>query len=312
MSEIIENEVQEVERALTNVATSPLQDIYDIEELERRSILTTPADVPVFSFLRGSATKSINRTFEWDEIATNNTTLTDGKYGGYTPPSDNQGSPARLSNNLMAYGQVARVSNFAQALEYVDGTALNLELQQKYNRLVRGIEYYFWNGDKTGGDETDGIVTLVTNSVANGGGALVETVLQQAIVNVFENGGTVTHIFARPTVCQRIANFVQNRVHYNDNRGDGGISKRAFTYLSPFGVDIMVVPVRPEFIPSGAVYCLDMEYLKMRYAGSSVLMNTDLGEINDGKATLLKSYFGLELKAKNLYHIKITGVANSL
>lgn len=303
---------EEIERALTDQTASPLAGVYDIEELEKRSLITTPKDVPFFNKFRGSATRSINRTYEWVEVAVQSN-LALVKYNGYTPPSDVQGTAARGTNRLMAAATVARVGAFAQALDMVDGNAMNIETQQKYIDLLRGIEYFIWQGNDSNSDETDGIVQRVTTSVANGGGALVESVLQSAIVQAIVDGGQPDTIFCSPIVAQRIANYTLSKVQQLDpNAAKNGVGTGAFTYLTPFGYTCEVIPVRSTFLPTGTVYVMDSSKCGLRYAGNSILGSEGLDETNHGMAMIMYSFFGVEIKAPTLYHRVITGVAETL
>lgn len=306
---------EEILRALTDPTTTPFT-TYDIEELERTSLITTPRFTPLFDALRGTARRSRSWKFEWNEVTTQtNHTLT--KYNGYTAPADAQGTPTRKSNYIMPVATVPKVSRFAQSFETTDSDAMQNELEQKYIDLTKGIEYYLWNGVAGNGasGETDGLITLVTTSVSNAGSAsaLNEAKLQEAIVQCYAEGAVPTHIFATPTVAQRIANFVDNKVQFVSNDiATNGLGINAFMYKSPFGFNIRVQPVLEEFLSTGNVFVMDMSKLNLMYSSPNVLSSEPLGITQHGEASILYSFFGLKLKGATTHHRKITNVLSSL
>jgi hypothetical protein len=213
----------------------------------------------------------------------------------------------------MAYAEIARVGGLAQAIDTIDGNAMVLETRQKYQQLCRGIEYYLWNGDHGGSsDETNGVVTLVTTSVANGNVALQENILQTAIVQAIDEGIIPDTLFASPVVCYRVANLSEDRISYDNTvEAQGGVGQRAFFYSTPFGYTVKVQPVRTVFLPSGTAYVVDSTLLTLRYAGEDVISSKPLAESNDGMAVLMKSYFGLELKNADAHRV-ITQISEAL
>lgn len=302
-----------VSRAITDPTTTPFT-TYSIRELKDMELVTTPLDVPLFTMLAPKAAKSANIMFEWIESALS-TNYAGGKYAGYdiSGVAAAGATPTTNSNYLMAYAQIARVGGLVESLDTVDGNAMLLETRHKYAQLIRGIEYYLWNGNHTSNaDETNGLVTLVTTAVANGGGALLETSLQSAIVAAVNNGLMPDTVFCSPVVAQRIANFSEDRIRYNNTtNAEGGIGMSAFRYNSPFGYSINVVAVRTSFIPTGKVYVIDSSLVRMRYSGADVIQSQKLPESNDGSAILMKSYFGIEISQK-ADHIVITGLTESI
>lgn len=305
------NSLKQIKRALTSVTASPFNGVYSVEDLEKRSLITTPKDAPLFNLLRNSAKPAKSRKFEWVESAVQ-TDLTLVKYNGYDPATDESGTAARGDNHLMAASTVPRVDAFSQSLESVDGNVMIIETAAKYLSLVRGIEWYLWNGDKSNNDETSGVKTLVTSAVDAAGAALPEALLQNAIIDVIQNGGTPTHIFATQQNAMTIANYASDRIRSMGGNVDNGIAESAFTYITPFGYNLQVIPVLPTFIGTGNVFILDMTKVKLRYSGRSVIKIDKLGETKHGEANIISSFFGLELKAANLHHKVITNVKNDI
>lgn len=304
-----------VARSITNVRTTPFSDKYSIQELQKLNLITTPKDTPLLTkLLAKGSVKSASWLFEWNESPLS-TNFTGAVYDGYdiSVVDESNGTPSRQSNHIMAVAQIARVGGLAQSFETVEGNAMNLEVQQKYLHLLRCIEYFLWNGN-FGSDnkQTDGVVTLVTTAVANGGVALVETKLDEAIVAVIDAGLQPTDIWASPTVCARIANFAKNRIQYfNTVEAENGIGQKGFMYNTPFGYTINVNPVRTDFLPATTAFVLDMSLVTLRHSGDAVVQSQALPVVNDGQAILFKSYFGLELKNK-AKHRTITGITEAL
>lgn len=319
--ENLDNQTSEnqVERALLTPDASPMP-TYTIRELKNLELVRTPMDVPLFTMLTASPDKYATtgaRYFEW--LETDLSSNFAGAVGdGYdlSAISEAGGTPVGKGNYLMAIYQIARVGGMNDEFNTVDGDAMLLETKHKYAQLIRAIEYFLWNGDHTANaNHTNGLVTLITNSIPNGGGALVEAVLQTAIVTVIDNGLMPDTIFCLPIHGQRIASFSQNRITYqNTVEAEGGVGQRAFYYNTPFGYTCKVQPVRSVFLPTGSVFVVDSTMMRLRYAdkkGEGIIKSRVLPETNDGTAVLLKTYCGLEL-AQADKHVKISGVASTL
>lgn len=316
--ETLDNQTPEnqVERALLTPDGSPMP-IYTIRELKNMELITTPKDVPLFTMLTASPDKFArtgSRFFEWLETTLSNN-FAGAKYDAYDISAVAQagGTPVEKGNYLMALAQIARVGGMNQELDTVDGNAMLIETRHKYIQLIRAIEYFLWRGDHTANtDETNGLVTLVTSSIANGGGALVEAILQTGIVTCIDNGIMPDTIFCLPIHAQRIASFSANRVIYqNTVEAEGGVGQKTFYYNTPFGYTCKVQPVRSSFLPTGRVYIVDSSLIRLRHSGTEVIKSNVLPEVNDGSAVLIKAYVGLEVNNASA-HVVITGVSSAL
>lgn len=300
---------------VSNFSTSQHEDLSDLVTL------ITPKDVPLFSRLGRIACSAI--THEWTED-TNTTTFTDSVYADGSAPADNTFSTARRSNKVMSIGRIAKATELLVATDTV-GKSLGMdafarEVEHKMVDLIRAIEYWMWSGDvsQTSPQQMDGIInTLATgsNTVSNAGSAekLNEAKLQEAILACYTAGGAPSAIYARPTVCQRIANFNQDKVRFVEGGGAGGTNKSTMRYLSPLGYDLEVVPVRGDFLPTGKVYVLDESQIKLVELGG---LGIRMKELSIGSADivanrLLKAYLTMELRAK-LYHSVISNVTDAL
>lgn len=306
----------ELERAMTDVSATPFT-TYSIRELKSMELVRTPVDVPLFTMLTSDPKKMARagaRYFEWLETELSSNFA--GAVGdGYdlSAISETGGTPTTKGNYLMALYQIARVGGMVEELDTVGGDAMLVETAHKYAQLIRAIEYFLWNGNHTTDpNHTDGLATLVTTSIPNGGGALVEAILQTAIVTAIDNGLNPDTVFCLPIHAQRIASFSSNRIAYNNTvEAEGGIGQKAFKYNTPFGYTLNIQPVRSVFLSTGKVYVIDSSMLRLRHAGDDLIKSRPLPETNDGTAVLMKAYCGLELNASDK-HIVITGVSNAL
>lgn len=307
---------EQVERSLTNVNASPMNNLYNLQDLQKLEFIKTPKDTPLFKMLMDKgAVQARSIHFEWDE-AILDPLFSSALYDGYTYNSSAEANSTvnRGENWISALHRVARVSGLAQSVETVDGNAMNIQTRHQYMNLIRAIEYYLWNGDHTASVlQMNGVVTLVTTAIANGGGVLLEAKLQEAIIQMIDEGLEPTDVFASPVVCYVIANYSEKRIRYDSvDSVQGGTGARAFFYNTPFGYTVKVNPVRTTFIPTGTVYVLDMECATLRHTTDNVINSKPVGtNAVDGMAVAFTAYVSLELKAKEKHRV-ITGVAEAL
>ena len=320
MDQVKQNEMQ-VERAITNPTTSPMS-VITLEELRNRRIVTTPLDVPLYSTLRGRARRVGQINHEWNE-ATLSASFTASKYSNGTISGLTGGAstPTRKNNHVMQVGAIAKVSGIVGATTVTGdngGGAMEIELNDKYNHLVRSIEYFLWNGVyATAQDEMDGIATLVTTAVDNsaGGGSPVVLDINSvdlAIAQMADAGLTPTALYCDYIVAQRISKFASDRVTYqNTTEAMNGVGSRAFMYASPFGFTVQVKPIRSTFLPADSAYLLDETKINLVYMGDAVEMSEPLAKTDDGDSVLLKSYVGLEVINASAHRV-LTNVDNVL
>lgn len=281
------------------------------EDLSDLITMITPTDVPLFARL--GRTKASALLHEWTEHS-----LTAGfdaaKYGDGGKPADNTHDHARKGNAVMSVGRVAKATNLLRATNMVGQVdALSRELEEKMVDLLRVIEYYIFNGDKTvtNPQEMNGLLKEIdaangSVAVANGAAKLDEAKLQEAIVKCYNAGGAPGLIVARPEVAYRIANFTADKIRYGAGGDAGGVGRAALHYLSPFGTALQVVPVRADFLPSGNVLVLDESKIKLAFLSNGIEV-LDLARANDAEEKLIKAYLTLEVRAA-AHHAKITGV----
>ncbi len=316
MSELAKKE-EALLRALTtsNFSTSIHEDLSDLVTM------ITPKDVPLFSRLGRTTASAL--THEWTED-TNTTTFTDSIYADGGAPSDNTFTTVRRSNKITSIGRIARATELLVATNTVGKSlgqdAYAREVEHKMKDLIRAVEYWLWNGDvsQTSPQQMDGVINTLlsgSNAVSNSGSAaaLVEAKLQEAITACYNAGGNPTAVYCNPTVAQRIANFNADKIRFLPGGGPGGQGQGTFSYMSPFGYTLEVVPVRGDFLPSGKVYVLDESQIQVAELGG---LGIRMKELSIGSADivanrLIKFYGTLELRAKP-FHAVISNVANVL
>ena len=314
MSEI--NKEALLKRALntTNFADSIHEDLSDL------ITMVTPKDVPLFSRLARSTATAL--THEWTETV-NTETFTNSAYADGSAPSATTNTHNRKSNKVMSIGRRAQATELLERTNTVGKrsaglTAFEREVEEKMIDVMRAIEYYIYNGDvvNTSPQEMDGLLKWMTtangcNVVANGGGVLQQTKLDEALSAAFDGGGSPDMIIANPIVAQRIANFTSDKVRFVPGGGPGGLGKQAFQYLSPFGYDLEVVPVRSSFLPTGNVLILDSSKISLAFLSNGIEMK-ELAVSNDSVADrLIKAYLTLEFRCAP-HHSKIQNVSAAL
>lgn len=281
------------------------------EDLSDLITMVTPKDVPLFARL--GRTKATALLHEWTETELG-TGFAAAKYADGGKPTDNTHTHKRKGNAVMSVGRVAKATNLLRATNMVGQVdALTRELEEKMIDLLRVIEYYIYNGDKsvTNPQEMNGLLAEIEAAsgspvVINGDVKLAEDKLQEAIVKCYNNGGAPNLILARPEVAYRIANFTANKIRYGAGGEAGGVGATALRYLSPFGTALDVVPVRADFLPSGNVLVLDESKIKLAFLSNGIEV-LDLARANDAEEKLIKAYLTLEVRAAS-HHAKITGV----
>jgi hypothetical protein len=289
------------------------------EDLSDLITQITPRDVALFPRLKTlRATQSLH---EWRERSL--TAPGSSAYDGETAlPGASTNTGTARDNKVMQVGRTASVTNFLNAMNTVGkaniGDAWAIEMEEKMANVIRDIEYYLWRGDRTvtSPQESDGIVTMSSNfvQVANAGSAaaLVETKLHEAIYQLYDNGSYPDTIYCRPVVAQRIANFTADKVRYMGAPNEaGGTKPGTLQYLSPFGAQLNVVPVRQAFIPSGSIYVMDSSKMGMAWLSQGIEVMDVPITLDEVGRKLIKAYFTLEVRGYT-HHAKITNVADSL
>jgi hypothetical protein len=236
-------------------------------------------------------------------------------------PGASANTGAARDNKVMQIGRIAVATEFLNAMNTLGKSsgmdAFALEMEEKVVNVLRDIEYYIFKGDRTNTapQEMDGLLTQAVNfnQVANAGSAAVldEAKLQEALVTTYNQGGTPDTILCTPIVAQRIANFNTSKVLYPVGGAPGGQNESTFKYISPFGYSLDVVPIRPDFLPSGQVLVLTQDRIKLSWLSNGVEIK-DLPIVGDDVARkLIKAYLTLELRAYK-HHAKITNVKDAL
>lgn len=298
----------------TNFADSIHEDLSDLIQY------VTPPDVPLFSRLRRVSAAAL--THEWTETALTSS-FSASAYGDGGAPADHENTTARRDNKVMSIGRIAKATELLNATNTVGKSggmdAFAREVEEKMMDVMRAIEYWVWNGDKsqTSPQQMNGLIQELssgTNLVQNAGSAsaLVESKLQEALIAAYAAGGNPNVILCRPAVAQRIANFTADKVRYLAGGQVGGLGVSTLRYLSPLGYDLEIVPVRGDFLPSGKVFVVDTTKVALaELAGGIRMKELSIGSADIVANRLIKWYGTLELRAKT-HHAVITNVSDAL
>lgn len=315
---------EDIIRGITDPSGTNFQNLAP-EQLDPVIEMLTPEDEEFTPMLTRLSKKEILRSktmkFEWVDNTVNNTHST-ALYDGNTPPTSSNSATNRQDNYIMPLAKVAEVSKFVDSFESVETDYMTNELRDRTLELRRAGEYYLWNGDRavtTPCQQTDGIKKLVTQAVSNenGGGAaqvIQESSIKTALVQVYSNGYRPKLICATPTVASRIADFSLNHNTVRPNGINGNVEE-AFTYRSPFGFKLTVVPVLEDFIGNsvtGEVFVLDDSKMKLVIPSKTknLINSEELGTVTHGKRVIVYMFMGLQMKANTKSQRKITNVLN--
>lgn len=317
MSEIQMSKKEEaLLRALntTNFSDSIHEDLSDLIQY------VTPPDVPLFQRLRRSVATAL--THEWTETALTQS-FAASVYADGGAPVDHANTTVRRDNKVMSIGRIAKATELLNATNTVGKAsgmdAFAREVEEKMMDVMRAIEYWVWNGDKsqTSPQQMDGLITQLLagpNLVQNAGSAaaLVEAKLNEALIAAYSQGGNPTAIFCRPAVAQRIAGFTADKIRYVAGGQAGGLGVSTLRYLSPLGYDLEIVPVRGDFLPSGNVFIVDTAKVSLaELAGGIRMKELSIGSADIVANRLIKWYGTLELRALQ-HHAVISNVSDAL
>lgn len=284
------------------------------EDLSDLITMITPKDVPLFQRL--ARTKATALLHEWTETTLTGS-FTAGKYADGGAPADHTNTHSRFNNKVMSVGRIAKATNLLRAVDLVgQADALAKELEEKMQDVMRVIEYYIYNGDKsvTNPQEMDGLLNIIAGAngateIDNGAAVLAEAKLKAAIVGAYNKGGAPDLILARPEVAYQIANFTADKIRVGAGGGAGGVDQGTLRYLSPFGNTLEVVPVRADFLPSGNVLVVEKEKIKLAFLSNGIEV-MPLASAVDAEQKLIKAYLTLEVRAVP-HHAVITGVLDA-
>jgi hypothetical protein len=212
-------------------------------------------------------------THEWDIVTAlgSNDTATDENG---TPPV-NEATIERFSAQIKTFATRVEVSDRAQwgASDYFD--LQNLHLERGIRKILHDVETKVFYGDATSApSEFDGIYQLVTNNapvdnlIDASTATISQTLLDQAIQSVIDQGGVPTHIFMGAKDLKDFAALWANKVVYNDPGTGMTFGYNVGTYLSFAGpLEIVLDPfitgtVSPN-TPNTDVFVLTLDELAL-------------------------------------------------
>lgn len=306
---------QKEQELLRSLATSDTA--LQREDLAELITMLTPDDVKIYRRIGRNKARAL--THEWNEasLAASGTWIS-GVYADGDIPSDTSHTHTRKSNLIMSVGRVAKATGLMNSLDLtlnMDGQimadAFALEFAEKTADLLRVVEYFILNGNKTvtSPQQMDGLLRTITTNSVTVNGNITDTYLRQALKKCYDKGGTPNAIYCRPGVAIAIAALNDNKVSYLINAGQnpdvvGGLA--TFKYLSPFGTALDVVAVREDFLPSGKVILVQESDIRLAFLSDGIQVK-DLAETNDSVQKLLKGYMTLEHRAEQ-HSCLLTGV----
>jgi len=188
------------------------------------------------------------KTHEWDMVTSLGSTDTAVEECG--TPADNEATITRYSAQIKTYATKVKVCDLAQsaAKDYVNLQNLHLEAGMK--KILHDLEKKVYYGNVSGSDANDisGIYKLVTDNASGNitdaaGATITTTMIDDAIQDIVDLGGTPTHIFMGAKDIRDFAALWSNKVVYNDPDVGMSFGYSVAKYMSPMGpVDIVMDP----------------------------------------------------------------------
>lgn len=136
---------------------------------------------------------------------------------GQDAPADVAGNPSRAVNITQIFAKTAKVSNTETAVNRVGGNRMAEEMQLKLAALKNDIEYALLRGSiASGGASTGGTNArqlkgikgfISTNAVNYSGATLTETVFNDMLESVWNQGGEVNAVYTSMKGKRRISGF---------------------------------------------------------------------------------------------------------
>jgi hypothetical protein len=136
---------------------------------------------------------------------------------GQDAPADAAGNPSRAVNITQIFAKTAKVSNTEQSVNRVGGSRMAEEMQMKLAALKNDIEYALMRGSiASGGASTGGTNArqlkgiknwISTNAVNYSGATLTETVFNDMLETVWNQGGEINAVYTSMKGKRRISSF---------------------------------------------------------------------------------------------------------
>lgn len=212
-------------------------------------------------------------THEWDivtSLGSNDTAVAENG----TPPV-NEATIERYSAPIKTFATRVEVSDRAQwgASDYFDLQQLHLEKGMR--KILHDIETKCFYGDATSAPaEFDGIYNLVDdnapggNIIAGGAATVSQTLVDNGIQAVIDNGGMPTHLFFGAKDLKDFAALWANKVVYNDPGAGNTFGYNVGTYLSFAGpleivLDPFITAANSPNNPQTDVFVLTLDELAL-------------------------------------------------
>jgi hypothetical protein len=205
------------------------------EHLDREMADVTKRNTPFLD--RVARVPANGLTHEWDIITAIGTTDTAVGENG-TPPV-NESTIERYSAKIKTFATRVEVSDRAQwgAADYFD--LMNLHLEGGLRKIMQDVDTKcFYGNASTAPNEFDGIYTLVDNLAPSDnlidaqGNAINQTLIDQAIQAIIDQGGMPNTIFMGAKDLKDFAALWANKVVYNDPAAGMTFGYNVGRYLS--------------------------------------------------------------------------------
>lgn len=231
----------------TEVTSSTSGTFVQREHLDKSIADITERNTPLLDQI--AKTQANGLTHEWDMITALGSNDTAVAECG-TPP-ENEATIQRYSAQVKTYATRVEVCDLAQwaSSDYVD--LQNLHLERGMRKIIQDVEKKLYYGNHSGGSANDitGAFKLITdhagggNNIAAGTATVTQTMLDDAIQAIVDNGGMPGTIAMGAKDLRDFAALWSNKVVYNDPDAGMTFGYNVARYMSYAGpLDIYLDP----------------------------------------------------------------------
>ena len=194
--------------------------------------------------------KANGKTHEWDMVTALGSNSTVVAECG--TPLENDATITRYSAQVKTYATNVKVCDLAQwaASDYFD--LMNLHLKKGMTKIMQDVEsdIYYGNHSGTETNAISGLYYLISTYgdadqiVAGGGASITQTMVDNAIQSIVDNGGLPTHMFMGAKDLRDFAALWANKVVYNDPKAGMTFGYNVARYMSYAGpIEIVLDPL---------------------------------------------------------------------
>lgn len=285
----------------------PVLTRYDVTAGQREDILDmimqlSPEETPFLSRLQvGSARQAIH-SWLTDTIASG--TATGGAaVEGAEATSRTLSDRTRITGYTQITNEVIQVSGTNESTGFYGLDSLYAyELEKGMKRWKIMVDTILWTSTSASGTAsvarqlTGAIDSIQSNRVTGSAGscAMTETLFNDGLQNIFNNGGIPSHAFCAGFNKRRISSFATSNARYSELNQQRMISNRVAVYESDFGT---VEVVLERYIPAPQVAQMDLESWRLAYLRKPFVK--PLAETGDYKWAMIIGEYTLESLAQS-------------